>query len=321
MSIQSAAMLVNLNISQWAARKHDKKSSQEIATAHQVSIDSGRYTKQIIPKKYLEKLARLARATRTYHYTNTLPWLDDGSRILPSELFFEYTTKITEFKAKFAVLVDEFLANYAGIVSTSQAELKTMFDQNEYPHVNELRNKFAITVTMFPVPDSADFRVAIPEADLDKLRADVAVQIEKAATHAQNDIWKRMGESMLNVHDKLIDMDNLFRNSLIDNVISLTALMPKLNVANNADINTICDDIGLNVTRYPAETIRSNKSVRESVAIHAHRIHTYCQTMLATPETAPVEETIESQVPEPDNTDHVNSYFNPQKEDTDGRDD
>ena len=100
--LNEKAMLVKLKISQWTARKYDRKISDKVARDMGADPDAGRYTKVLIANEAIEKINKLANEIRNkYHYTNTLPWLDDGSRILPAKNFQEYSQKIREYKSQF----------------------------------------------------------------------------------------------------------------------------------------------------------------------------------------------------------------------------
>ena len=78
-SIASSAMLVELSISTWTARKLDKKVSTK------VDLDSGAKTKVINANKnlmagtgVLDTLVKYAANARAWHLSQTLPWTDNG---------------------------------------------------------------------------------------------------------------------------------------------------------------------------------------------------------------------------------------------------
>ena len=65
------AMLVELTIRQWTARKHDKSASNTVKNAHQVAGDGGKYNKLLIAKEALERINRVANELRRTHYRFT----------------------------------------------------------------------------------------------------------------------------------------------------------------------------------------------------------------------------------------------------------
>ena len=62
--LSSKAMLAGLNITQWAARKVDKKVTRETNDAHGAAHDAGRYNKALIAKEALAAIVAAANAAR-----------------------------------------------------------------------------------------------------------------------------------------------------------------------------------------------------------------------------------------------------------------
>jgi hypothetical protein len=89
-SLSSRAMLCALSISMWSAQKHDREASEEIATRHGAQVDAGRYHKVLLPKQALAEIRRIVSDARSEHYFMTLPWDDNGYRVLPPEAFTPY---------------------------------------------------------------------------------------------------------------------------------------------------------------------------------------------------------------------------------------
>ena len=91
--ITSKAMLVTLSISCWNARKFDRKITREVAERHKTTEKIGRYNKNLLPVEadlYLA-ISTAGWKARQVHYRETLPWSDEGSRILLGSNYFHYT--------------------------------------------------------------------------------------------------------------------------------------------------------------------------------------------------------------------------------------
>ena len=82
--LSTRAMLSGLTIRQWTARKLDKRVTAEVAATHGTDSHVGRYNKSLVAKESLAAIVAAANAARALHYARTLPWLDDGARILPA---------------------------------------------------------------------------------------------------------------------------------------------------------------------------------------------------------------------------------------------
>ena len=83
--LNGKALLVQLNIRQATMRKRDKKATQDIAMSNNAEVSSGNYNKALLPMAQpLDDIKKLTWNIRKMFYENTLPWLTDGTMILPS---------------------------------------------------------------------------------------------------------------------------------------------------------------------------------------------------------------------------------------------
>src|ERR1700758_3811169 len=99
--LSERAMLASLNIRRWSASRTDKKITSEVAAQHAVKEKrAGKYRKNAIDVEALSFVAvgTAAGDLRTKHYFYTLPWSQDGSRILPSAMFVEYSEEMRKLR-------------------------------------------------------------------------------------------------------------------------------------------------------------------------------------------------------------------------------
>jgi hypothetical protein len=144
--IQDQAMIANLNIRQWTARKHDKAVSAEVDVNHNAQ-DGGRYNKMLIDKSALDPITKHGGRIRDYHYTMTLPWGDNGDRLLPAKVYLDYTAAMRKFKDDGEVLTRAFISSYPQLVSDARTRLGTMYDPQDYPDSYDIRHKFGMNVS------------------------------------------------------------------------------------------------------------------------------------------------------------------------------
>src|SRR5512143_3204328 len=100
-SIRNTLICVSFGISAWEARKQDKKATREVADAHGTDSGVGRYHKDLLPGAEEHAAVLTHRnAWRMWHYENTLPWGDDGMRVLRSSAFFDYAENYRKYQDK-----------------------------------------------------------------------------------------------------------------------------------------------------------------------------------------------------------------------------
>jgi hypothetical protein len=194
-SITTRAMLVSLNIQQWMGAKHDKKVSQEVATAHQSDVSMGRFHKLLVAKECLEKLRGITSAARHEHYNRTLPWQDGGSRILSSKGYFDYAEKMREYSAQWDAAVAEFIAEYPNMVQDAKRRLNGLFKDQDYPTVQRMRRKFSFAFNVPPMPTAQDFRVQLGDEETARVRSEIEQSVNESICAAMADVWAASARS------------------------------------------------------------------------------------------------------------------------------
>jgi hypothetical protein len=172
-SLSSRAMLCSLSISMWSARKHDPEASEEIAQRHGAQADAGRYHKVLLPKEALAEIHKIVSEARQEHYFMTLPWDDNGYRVLPAAAYMDHTEKMRALSNRFTPAVEALVHQFGQLVEEAKGRLGGLFRPGDYPAPDELRSKFSFETKVMPLPDAADFRPAfewVAESDIAPLR-------------------------------------------------------------------------------------------------------------------------------------------------------
>jgi len=271
MSLNEKAMLVYLNIGFWTARKYDKKISQEIEAQYNTD-DAGRYNKILIAKEHLANIQKTISAARTFHYDNTLPWSDQGGRLLPSANYFNYVKSIQSFKDDFEREVTNFLKVYPSLKDEAKQRLNGMFDEEDYPDAATLETKFAIKSMILPVPEADDFRVNLTDDEVDSIRTSIREQVQDSTQAGMKDLWQRLFKVVDHMVERLSDPDNKFKNTLVENITDLCDLLPKLNITADPELNDAVEEIKAKLTVNDSQTLRDNDVARSNTAAEAQKI-------------------------------------------------
>lgn len=263
------ATLVSVDISQWTARKLDKKVTQKVNAEHGASEDAGRYNKLLIEAKRLQRINGLVSKARDLHYRLTKPWADQGLRILPNRLHAKFAEEFRVLKREFNEAVDEFCAGYPDFVAERRRALNGLFDANDYPSPDEIRSKFNLDTKTFPVPDSDDFRSDVLDKDmLDDIRREMDATNAKVLDGAMRDTVDEIAKVIGHMSEKLKAYKNdnsFFTGSLVDNVRELADLLPAFNFADDPKFDAVAERIKRELCVEEAETLRKDDTVRASV--------------------------------------------------------
>lgn len=258
-NLSHKTILVNIKISQWGARKLDKKITAEVNQNHKTT-DAGRFNKILIDPKHLKELSQIATELREFHYENTLPWADSGDRLLTNANFFSYTEKLMELKNRFENARRKFVAHYPTMVSEARERLNGLFIERDYPKVSEIEDKFDIKNTFMPVPEVDDIRIGLSANDVSMIKEKVQAELSERYVEAQKDIYKRMVDQLQKMRDRLSDTEAVFRDSLFQNLLDLVNLLPKLNITGDKAIDELCAEMKAVYT--DPDAVRNSKSLR-----------------------------------------------------------
>ena len=270
--LNEKAVLVRLNIKQWSGRKHDRRVSMQVAEMNGASEDSGRYHKHLVAAPEIKKVRKIANEARNRHYENTLPWLDDGNRLLPSANYFSYTQEMRTFKDRMTADVEEFIEKYPALIQQAAATLNGMFDPADYPDQEMLRRKFSFETHFIPIPDGGDFRVTLNREEMDQMRSDVESRVRNAEALAMQDCWQRLYDVVSHISEKLSDPEAIFRDSLIGNAVKLVELLPRLNLNDDEALERMRREVESKLTRFGPETLRDDLRMRKAMAQDAEDI-------------------------------------------------
>lgn len=277
MNISEKAMLVSLSISTWSGRKYDRDASSEVAQNHGTDVNrAGRFNKLLIDPAYLKDIASISGNARVYTMSVTLPWLNDGVRIIPVDMYLDYSQKMSEYKSQFNQAVDKLLVNYDALVKQARIELNGLFKETDYPSVDSIRRKHAINVRLFNLPDSADFRVSLSESEFQSTKQEIEQNLAEAQENAVRDVFNRVSMRMEHMLKRLKEVEandgKGIRESMMKNIVDLADILPRLNITNNPDIDGIAMQIKSELATISSDDLRENQSSRIAAAQSARDI-------------------------------------------------
>lgn len=236
MNINEKAMLVKLSISQWSNRVIDRKVTGEVAQRYDVENREDKYVKALLPNNVIKPISNAVRDLRAFHNANTLPWQEDGVRILSSANFFNYQQGIAQRRANIETEVELFLKAYPHWVEQARTMRKGMFDETQYPDRDSLRQQYGVTVSFLPFPDVSDFRVDIDDGSMQEIKRQAESAIKDTMASANEHMIQRLRERVFLLHSALSDPVRVFKNATFDSVLETAELVSLLNVSADTQV-------------------------------------------------------------------------------------
>jgi hypothetical protein len=266
--------------------KADKEISADVARRHDADIEkAGKYRKALIAPRFTEKLDDIGARAYEYHVKNTLPWDDEGWRLLPSQNYFDYMSAQRTFREQFKSATTDFARTYDEAIEEARTRLGTMFKLSDFPDPDKLferdretgeYKRFVVNVIIQPIPDQSDFRVDLNEMETVKIKADLERRMQGVLTAAIGDLWGRLRDPIENLRDRLDKYETAERKLWlpvwIDNIKAVIEMIPKLDFTGDPELARICREAEMKLSKWNSDQIRTSKATREFVRTAADDI-------------------------------------------------
>jgi hypothetical protein len=278
-NLSDRTVLANLSVSRWGGHRFDKRATDEVHKNNDAAADTGNYNKRLLPRGASGKIDSVVSAARDYHRTHTLPWLDDGVRILPAVSYMEYAERMREYRQEFDKEVADFLKQYPTFQKEAKSRLGKLFNLADYPDPKKLAGMYQWQTTILPFPDAQDFRVQVPE--LDKIKKDVEARMNEVYESAMHDLGERITDVVGRMVERLKGYkpgkegkraEGTFKDSLVDNVRELSELLPSLNLGGDKKLTKIIARMQAELCKHDADLLRDDDKIRAKVATSADAI-------------------------------------------------
>jgi len=306
-SLSSKAMLCTVSISAWSGYKYDREASEEIAEIHGAEKDSGRFNKRLVPRKDLKEITQIIGLARRDHEFVTLPWSDNGFRVLPATAYMDHTETMRLRAAEFKAAVSRLLTGFEDLV-TKQSRLGTLFKVEDYPGMRdeggklrfafpeELRSRFSFETKVLPLPDADDFRVSIGDEDRERIKRQIAESLQASLRVGTRELWQRLYKVVSHMSARMSEYNAAedgkkpkLYDSMITNVVEIVDVLPKLNIAGDTELDRMAGEVRSSLLVSPQE-LRKSETLRSDTARAAANIAQRMAAYMgvpAAPESAP----------------------------------
>jgi hypothetical protein len=283
MRLSERALLVDLDIGVWSARATDKEVSEKARDDHHADTTAGSFSKNLLARQALKAINKAVSQATSAHRAMTLPWANNGSRIIKAEAYEKYALEMRVRKAEFEQAVEAFLKQYRRYVRQAQEFLGDMFKAKDYPSVETIRAKFYMKIEIWPVPESGDFRakignkeVAILVKDLERRNAErmqaAVVTVYERITEVTEKMFSRLEEYKPSPGPYQESAEGIFRDTLVTNISELAELIPVLNITNDPTLEKLRERMVNDLTAYSAAELRKDAQARQRTARKAREI-------------------------------------------------
>jgi hypothetical protein len=282
-ALASKAMQCALSISAWSGYRYDREVSEEIAEIHGAAKDSGRFNKRLVPREALEEITKVTGRARRDHEFLTLPWSDNGYRVLPGAAYMDHTKAMRSHVAEFNAAVSRLMTRFEDLV-TSQSRLGTLLKVEDYPGMrkegeklrfafpDELRTRFSFETKVLPLHDANDFRVSIGDEHRERIKRQIAESIQASLRAGTRELWQRLYNVVSHMSSRMAEYITAqdgkkpkLYDSMITNIVEIVDVLPKLNIAGDTELDQMATEVRRSLLVDPQE-LRKSETVRTDTA-------------------------------------------------------
>ncbi len=267
------AVLVHFRDRVWMGGMVDQKASEQVRQqAGAKSANIGHFWKRLIPKAAIRPRANAGNAARAFHMQNTLPWMENGARILPVGNLQEYMSGMRKFIQAAEAEEKKLLKDYPDWIKEAKRTHGKLFNEDHYPTVASLRGKFGIEVNVMPIPNIADWRLDLNEEQVKELQKDAEQKFAAIQQEGIMEMYERLAEVLDHAKERLGSSNAVFRNSLVSNIKELCTMIERMNVTGDKNLEAIRKEVKEKLAGLTPDVLRADVGLRTKASKDASDI-------------------------------------------------
>lgn len=275
-SIANRAMKAVFHRGVGAARRIRDEVAEE-AVKKQFGDEGQIVTRKLFANKAsaIYKRNQVANEMYAFHMKHTLPHGDDGSRLLPNAVYFEYVQQMGVFEQQLYALDKQILNTYDQLVKEdvafrvaaliAQGKPAPILLEAEYPDLQQIKGYLYAEWHLEPIATANDFRYQVDPAIVERLNG----RLKQMEDDLRFEFVRRLADPMKRFIEKLSvgigEQGSIFRDSMIENLHELTQLLPKLNVNDDPRVQELIGGVESVIKPYvfAPDVLRQSPAARE----------------------------------------------------------
>lgn len=274
-SLASAGILINVEISAWGATKQDNAISEEVTANKKADRNSGSFTKKLLANSS-DHRACMNERQNIYNWITrmTYPWAGSW-RYLPTAQITDFMKQFKEKEQKFRALVEKLIEVLPSAISDQAFTQGEMFNRDDYPSDDEVRRKFNIKLYTAEVP-VGDWRNKIA----DDLADDLTQHFNTQASEMIQNIYEHQVKNLVDVMEsiahacttEIVTENNetkVIRKRLYDSTFTrlqeLAQQYREFNLAGSTKLSEACEALSKVLSNVSADQLRHNEGLKTEV--------------------------------------------------------
>lgn len=258
--ILSSALQVYLRISMWHGYVRDQEVEHKVVESAKADDNAAIFYKKLSACPLFKKYKKLVSKARKQHYLLTMPWLDNGVRILPASLLLEYKNRVESVIDLINAEARYIASNRDALNEYAKIHLGELYKESDVPTASDLERAFGASVEFWPMPKTGEWRIEAEEQLIKEMDAKLNAQIEQRYKTALSTTGKKILDCARRLHKALLG--KRLHASTVEAFNELLDLIPHLNISNDAEVNRIHRQLIESVGDLDVEDLRADRTLR-----------------------------------------------------------
>jgi hypothetical protein len=182
----------------------------------------------------------------------------------------EYKQNMNTIERTMNAMIDDFFLSYDDLVLDAKLHLGSLFDPSDYPSIHGLRDKFGFKLVFSPLPESNDFRLDIPQQEMQELSGKYESAFNDRLNDAMQENWSKLHKTLTHMSEKLTETEDensvkRYHDSLVTNATELCGLLTHLNITKDPKLEEARRSLELTMLGVGIEDIKDSPVVRSNV--------------------------------------------------------
>lgn len=277
--LASRGILVSVTIGLPGFSKQDKEARSVIAEKFSASEDRVKASKSLIDPEAMKGLKAVSSAIRAYVNKNSIPWSEDGIRLIRSTNFDKFIGDLRDLRRQFDDEREIFLKALPDLIIEGKQALGDMGDVDIDPA--EIAGKLQVKFSTFQIPTATIHPLAkFTEEGIKSIQESAEESAQRSAEKVVTVVKERIQAVLGHMKEKLLERKlrksgegyGIFRDSLITNARELGELIRDLNVFDDPTINEAADKLLTEFGGVDPDLVRENDTVRAEIAEKAESV-------------------------------------------------
>lgn len=273
MSLRDTTTASRVRFSWWGTRKALTKAQKERAAqafnASARSLSAGKLLIDTAHPAY-KRLTDVKGEATDYWKNMTLPYVEDGVRLLRRDQVTSFVAQMEDFQQELAIAATDIQLSYESIKTEAVQRLGELHSANDYPAT--ISDKFSIAWE-FPSVEPPNYLQQLNPALYEQERARVQAHFQEAKTLAEQAFASELRDLVTHIHDVLEPGEDGRKKTFRDTAVTklkdffqrFRDLSSAINEGRNEELDALVEEIQAVMRGVTPSTLRRDQTIRDDV--------------------------------------------------------